>query len=192
MSAMRSIPTLCSAGLRILVMIALLTMGCRTWGPGWFADRRGEPGEPAVPSPQFVDEPAVAPGPAVVGRRLGLRPGETAAERALHLTEKLAEVRHEQANAERERVAQLQERDQELFAAIELVQQATAELERAKTDIKGLEEKLNDSNANAKTLRTQLEEARAENENFLRDLLKRLQNGKSQAGAAGPDAPTAQ
>ena len=167
-------------------------MGCRTWRPGWFADRRGEPGEPAVPSPQFVDEPAVAPGPAVVGRRLGLRPGETAAERALHLTEKLAEVRHEQANTERERVDQLRLRDQELATAIELVQQATAELERAKTDIEGLEQKLKDSNANAKTLSTQLEEARAENENFLKDLLKRLQNGKSQAGAAGSDAPTGQ
>ena len=181
-----------SAGLRILVMIALLTMGCQTWRPGWFADRRGEPSEPAVPSPQFVDEPAVAPGPAVVGRRLGLRPGETAAERALHLTEKLAEVRHEQANAERGRVAQLQQREQELTTAIELVQQATAELERAKTDIEGLEQKLVESNENANTLSTQLKEAREENENFLRDLLKRLQNGKSQAGAAGPNAPNAQ
>ena len=192
MSAMRSIPTLCSAGLRILVMIALLTMGCRTWSPGWFADRRGEPGEPAVPSPQFVDEPAVAPGPAVVGRRLGLRPGETAAERALHLTEKLALVQQEHANAERERVDQLRWRKKELAESMRLVQEATDALEQVETDIKDLETKLKKSEERTKELSTQLEKARGENENFLRDLLNRLRNGKSQAGAADPDAPTTQ
>ena len=101
-------------------------------------------------------------------------------------------MRHEQANAEREWFAQLQQRAEELDTAIKLVQQATAELERAKTDIEGLEQKLVESNENANTLSTQLKEAREENENFLRDLLKRLQNGKSQAGAAGPNAPNAQ
>ena len=165
-------------------------MGCRTWRPGWFADRRGEPSEPAVPSPQFVDEPAVAPGPAVVGRGLGLRPGETAAEKALDLTKTLAQVRHEHAIAERERVGQLQLLNQELAESIRLVRQAAAALEQAEIEIGDLANKLDESTKRAEGLSKQLETARGENEQFLLQLLNRLQNREPQTGAADSNGPT--
>jgi len=185
---------LCSAGLRILVMITLLTMGCRNWRPGWFAHRRDAPSEPEIQSTQFVDEPAAAPGPAVVGSRLGLRPGETAAERALHLTEKLAQVQQERANAESNWAGEFQALRRERDESLQLIEEATVALERAKGDIEELRKELSESKERADDLSTQLEDARGQNEQFLQDLLKRLRNRnpQNQAGAVDPDVPTPQ
>ena len=192
MSAMRSIPTLCSAGLRILVMIALLTMGCRTWRPGWFADRRGEPSEPAAQSPQFVDEPAVAPGPAVVGSGLGLRPGETAADRALALTAELTELRRECAHHESQWRAQLAGLEQELEetnTAIKNSQDATTE---AKQRIVELQKQLDASEKTADTLKRERDKAWEDTVEFIKVLLEPSQNTKPSAGSVDSDVPTTQ
>lgn len=147
------------AKLFVVVLGFCLLAGCET-NSGF---RRSNSAVVPANNPPTISAAAVSSGPALSGSRLRLRPGETATERALDLTDKLAAEADSNAALTariRQMESALADKDAALRAAIDEVRTTRVEMasnranwEQARSEAQTLRDKLqNAEQANLATL----------------------------------------
>ena len=150
--------------------------------------RPNSPSAPANVPPSKPAPPVASSGPALSGSRLKLRPGETATERALDLTDKLG-AEEQSKTAVTERVRQLEsdlaDKDAALRSAIDEVRTTREELARGRANWE-------QARSEAQSLRDKLQNAEQANLATLESTVGVLQKALDQASEEKPaKSPTA-